>query len=45
MCKFVEMDVESKGTQPVQSKKKTFSKLEQPNMWGYLRMLIRLFEF
>ena len=30
-------------TQPVQSKSEDFSKLEQPNTWGDLRMLIGIF--
>ena len=42
-CKFVGMDVESGVTQPTQSKNEAFAKLEQPNTWGYLRMLIGVF--
>ena len=33
------------GTQPAQSKNEAFSKIERPNTWGNLRMLIGLFVF
>ena len=39
-CNFVGMDMEAGGTQPAQSQNKVASKLEQPNTWGDLCMLI-----
>ena len=39
------MDVAAGGTQPTQSKNQIFSKLDQPNPWGDLRMLIGIFGF
>ena len=39
------MDVDFSGTQPLQSKNEAFSKLEQSNTWGDLRILIGLFVF
>ena len=44
-CKFVGMYVSEGGTQHAQSKNETFSKLEQPNTWGDLCMLIGIFGF
>ena len=40
---FVGMDLEAGGTQPAHSRNEDFSKLEQPNKWGDLCILIRLF--
>ena len=44
-CDFVGMDVAAGGTQPEKSKNETFAKLEQPNTWGELCMLIGIFGF
>ena len=44
-CEFVGMDVAADGTQPAQSKNEAFAKIEQPNTWGDLHMLIGLFGF
>ena len=44
-CKFVGMDVAEDGTQPAQSKNEAFAKIERPNTWGDLLMLIGLFGF
>ena len=34
------MDVAECGTQPAQYKNEAFAKIEQPNTWGDLHMLI-----
>ena len=39
------MDVAAGGTQLAQSQNEAFTKLEQPNTWGDLRMLIGIFGF
>ena len=44
-CEFVGMYVSSEGTQPAQSKNEAFSKLDQPNTWGDIHMLIGIFGF
>ena len=44
-CDFVGMDVAVGGTQPAQYKNEAFSKLERPNTWGDLHMLIGIFGF
>ena len=44
-CKFLGMNLAAGGTQPVQFKNYDFSKLELPNTWGDLRMLIGVFGF
>ena len=41
---FLQMDVAVAGTKHVQSKNEAFLKLEQPNTWGYLRILIGILE-
>ena len=41
--KFVGMEMASGGTQPAQSQNETFTKLERPNTWLGLRMLIGVF--
>ena len=42
---FVGMDVASSGKKPEQSKNEAYAKLERPNKWGYLSMLIGIFGF
>ena len=42
-CKFLGMDVAEGGTQPAQSKNKTFYQPEKPNTGVDLRMLIGIF--
>ena len=37
------MDVEESGTQSAQSQNEYFYKLERPNTWGYLCMIIGVF--
>ena len=44
-CKFVGIDVETGVTQPARSINEAFAKLERPNTWGDLHMLIGLFGF
>ena len=44
-CKFLGMGVAAGGTQPAQSKNEAFTKLERPNTWGDLCMIIELFGF
>ena len=44
-CEFVYINVASGGIQPANYKKEVFTKIEQPNTWGYLFMLIELFRF
>ena len=39
------MDVAEGGTQPSQSKNEYFFKLDKPNTWGELSMLIGIFVF
>ena len=39
------MDITSGITQPTHSKNELFSKLEQPNTWGDLRMIIGISGF
>ena len=39
------MDVAVGGTQPAHYINEAFAKLERPNTWGYMYMLIRLFGF
>ena len=39
------MYVTTGGTQPAKSKNEDFAKLEQPNTWGDLYMLIGIFWF
>ena len=43
--KFVGNVIAAEVTQPANSKKEAFSKLERPNTWGYLCMLIFLLIF
>ena len=42
-CEFLGVDFTVGGTQPVHSKNEAFAKLEKPNTWGDLCMLISLF--
>ena len=44
-CEFLGMVVASGGTQPTQSQNEAFAKLEQPNTWGDLHVLIGPFGF
>ena len=44
-CYFDGMGVEVGVTQPEQSRNEVFDKLERPNIWGNLRMLIGVFGF
>ena len=39
------MYVEAGGTKLAQSKNEAFDKLERPNTWGDLRMIIGIFRF
>ena len=39
-CKFLGINVAEGETQPAQSKNEAFAKLERPNTWGDLRILI-----
>ena len=39
------MDMAEGVTQRAQSQNKAFAKIEQSNIWGYLRMLIGVFGF
>ena len=39
------MDISEGGTQPAHSKNESFAKLERPNTWGDLSMVIGLFGF
>ena len=43
--KFVGMYIAAVGTQPAQSKNQAFEKIERPNTWRDLRMLIGVFGF
>ena len=43
--KFVGMDVKAGETQPAQSKNEAFAKLERPNTWEDLGILIGIFGF
>ena len=42
-CDFVGVDVAAGITQPAHSQNEAFGKLEQPNKWGYLCMIIFIF--
>ena len=44
-CKCLGMDVTAGGTQHAKFKNEDFAKLEGPNTWGDLHMLIGLFGF
>ena len=39
------MDLVAGGTKPAQSKNEAFAKIERPNTWGDLHMLIGIFGF
>ena len=44
-CKFLGMEVAAGGTKYKQSKNEAFSKLEKPNTWGDLHMIIGILGF